>query len=176
MRENEQLWTQEESRRLGELWALGTPSRDIAALMNRPKDSIVGKVRRLGLTARPSPIVRKEISPGVFAVPKISYRQQAAISRAKALQASGSFEVKAPDPVIAPREVVIPPASSCQFPLWPHSNKNPVGRRYCDAPSKPGYSYCTDHTAVCFVRPDQRPPSTFVPRPQTNGILFMARL
>ncbi len=53
-------WTDEMVEELKRLWAEGVTTGEIGRRLNISKNSIVGKVHRLGLSGRPSPIKRKE--------------------------------------------------------------------------------------------------------------------
>ena len=53
-------WTDEKIKQLKKLWSKGKTTVEIAKEMGISKNSVIGKVHRLELTARPSPIRRKE--------------------------------------------------------------------------------------------------------------------
>ena len=52
-------WTDEMVEELKKLWAEGVTTGEIGKRLNISKNSIVGKVHRLGLSGRPSPIKKK---------------------------------------------------------------------------------------------------------------------
>lgn len=52
-------WTEEMVEELKRLWAEGVTTGEIGRRLNISKNSIVGKVHRLGLSGRPSPIKKK---------------------------------------------------------------------------------------------------------------------
>ena len=52
-------WTDEMVEELKRLWAEGVTTGEIGRRLNISKNSIVGKVHRLGLSGRPSPIKKK---------------------------------------------------------------------------------------------------------------------
>lgn len=56
-------WTDEMVEELKRLWAEGVTTGEIGRRLNISKNSIVGKVHRLGLSGRPSPIKKKADSP-----------------------------------------------------------------------------------------------------------------
>ena len=56
-------WTDEKVEKLRELWAQGLTANEIAKKLDVTKNAIVGKVHRLCLTARPSPIKSKTQEP-----------------------------------------------------------------------------------------------------------------
>ena len=53
-------WTPERIQRLAELWEEGLPTRVIGEHMGITKNAVVGKVHRLGLAKRASPIAPKQ--------------------------------------------------------------------------------------------------------------------
>lgn len=55
-------WTDEMVEELKRLWAEGVTTGEIGRRLNISKNSIVGKVHRLGLSGRPSPIKKKSDS------------------------------------------------------------------------------------------------------------------
>lgn len=54
-----QKWTAEEDRRLRILWEAEWPVLQIAVTLERSKGSITGRVHRLALAKRPSPIPQR---------------------------------------------------------------------------------------------------------------------
>ena len=53
-------WTDEMIEKLKQMWTEGLTTNEIAKRLDVSKNSIVGKVHRLNLKARPSPIKKKE--------------------------------------------------------------------------------------------------------------------
>jgi GcrA cell cycle regulator len=49
-------WTPDQIKTLRRLWALGNTCTQIARVLGTTKNSVAGKVNRLGLPPRPSPI------------------------------------------------------------------------------------------------------------------------
>ena len=52
-------WTEDKIKQLKKLWAKGRSTIEIAKELGISKNSVVGKVHRLDLTNRPSPIKKK---------------------------------------------------------------------------------------------------------------------
>lgn len=63
----ESIWTDEYVSRLRELWAQGKTASEIATILGNKftRNSVIGKVHRLKLSGRPSPIKQRplELSP-----------------------------------------------------------------------------------------------------------------
>lgn len=53
-------WTDEKVKQLKKLWVKGKSTIEIAKELGMSKNSVIGKVHRLDLTARPSPIKKKQ--------------------------------------------------------------------------------------------------------------------
>lgn len=62
-------WTEDKIKKLKKLWQAGKATAEIAKSLGMSKNSIIGKVHRLELTARPNP-VKKEIKAVKKATPK----------------------------------------------------------------------------------------------------------
>ncbi|MBP5344070.1 MAG: global cell cycle regulator GcrA-like protein [Alphaproteobacteria bacterium] len=54
------VWTDEKVNNLKKLWAKGTSTAEIARRLGLSKNSIIGKVHRLNLDTRPSPLKKKK--------------------------------------------------------------------------------------------------------------------
>ncbi|MBO7483816.1 MAG: global cell cycle regulator GcrA-like protein [Alphaproteobacteria bacterium] len=63
------VWTDDKIKKLKKLWSLGKATAEIAKNLGMSKNSIIGKVHRLDLAARPSPI-KVEPKPQKKAPPK----------------------------------------------------------------------------------------------------------
>ena len=73
-------WTGAAEHLLRQMWAAGTVTKDIGATLNVTKSAVIGKARRLHLTARPNPIATggasafrtyrmRELLPGIRTLP-----------------------------------------------------------------------------------------------------------
>ena len=63
------VWTDDKIKKLKKLWQAGKSTAEIAKSLGMSKNSIIGKVHRLDLTARPSPI-KNETKPQKKVAPK----------------------------------------------------------------------------------------------------------
>ena len=62
------VWTEDKIKKLKKLWSVGKATAEIAKTLGMSKNSIIGKVHRLNLISRPSPIkkekvVKKKVAP-----------------------------------------------------------------------------------------------------------------
>lgn len=118
---------------LKSLWLEGHSISEIGRRMGTTKNSIIGKVHRLGLEPRPSPIKRD-------AAPKVA----AAIAAVPAKPI-----VVSPPP--KPRFIQRPgPDGTC---CWPIGEPGTRSFRFCDTGADPGWSYCTEHRAIAYAPP-----------------------
>ena len=63
------VWTDDKIKKLKKMWSAGKPATEIAKTLGMSKNSIIGKVHRLNLPTRPSPI-KAEVKPQKKAAPK----------------------------------------------------------------------------------------------------------
>jgi GcrA cell cycle regulator len=116
-------WSAPDDARLAVLWAEGHTCAVLAREFGRSRNGIVGRVHRLHLPPRPSPI------PGyVPAAPK-----------PVAPKAVPPPVVVAPAPPTPPR---LPSPRSCQYPF---GDPGEPGFRFCEAPVWPATRYGCPH-------------------------------
>jgi GcrA cell cycle regulator len=160
----------EADKALREEWATGAPTSTIATRLTKrlgatiTKSSVIGRVHRLGLPSRPSPIRRDAAKLGAGAVTIAAQRATSEYTlRRRAKKAEGIRPAKvamlppvevAPEPAPAPRPLAAP-RDGCRFPLW--GDGRPT-HRYCDQPritnreGTPTSAYCAEHHRRCTVR------------------------
>ena len=63
------VWTDDKIKKLKKMWQIGKATAEIAKSLGMSKNSIIGKVHRLNLVARPSPI-KAETKPKKKVAPK----------------------------------------------------------------------------------------------------------
>lgn len=160
------FWTAEAITRLSTLWGEGHSMTKIALMMGTSKNSIAGKVSRLQLPLRGSPIkghatnlaegrkaeVRK---PRVRSDGSVS-RDQRMIALALAVQARREQEkvVAPPTPPPPPPPPARVRTRPCCYPMWGDKGRaDPNYGRFCEAPSRQpdegGGPYCLQHAGVC---------------------------
>lgn len=153
-------WTSERISELERLWAIGASTAEIGRQLDVTKNAVVGKVHRLGLPGRPSPIKRE-----TRAAPR------APAPRAPAPRLRPEIRVSVDTPV---SDVVDPPiaaacaqaqvatatqpvadlhAPPCQ---WPFGDPGDEDFHFCGSPSLTGRPYCPEHCTRAYVREDRR--------------------
>ena len=157
-------WTPERITELERLWATGASTAEIGRQLDVTTNAVVGKVHRLGLPGRPSPI-RREARP--VSRPVVA-RSSVAVSRphsavepeANPIMATGeSVATASPmaecqaQAVAAAPAVVDLHAPPCQ---WPFGDPGDEDFHFCGAPSLNGRPYCPEHCTRAYVREDRR--------------------
>lgn len=151
-------WTEQRLLRLRHLWGEGLSLSKIGQALGTSKNSVVGKVHRLNLPSRPSPI-RPKGEPKVKRVPKHTLPPAVQIKPEPIEVIARSVAPVEPKPVVSaypvaqPQQPVSPPHVSpvrtCQ---WPFGDPGDKTFRFCGCPAERGRSYCAEHAAVAFVR------------------------
>jgi GcrA cell cycle regulator len=158
-------WTTEMIEGLKKMWKKGLTTNEIAKELGVSKNSIVGKVHRLNLTARPSPIKKKddeEILPqnvvSEQSVDEISNTQPTKKPKKESLK-------KALEPEAAPIPVETElktrrciklhelDSHTCRWPIG-----DPKDDRFCFCGNKvrAGQTYCDEHAAIAYVKPAKK--------------------
>ena len=150
------VWTEETVEELKKMWDKGMTTGQIAKALNVTKNSIIGKVHRLCLTARPSPIKKSS-------TPKTETEDKKTAPKAK--KTCKTTEKK--EKVVEPKEVkVVEPApkvvvEETNIPLvkldnhtcrWPLGDPKDDDFCFCGKRIKTGQTYCEEHAAVAYVR------------------------
>ena len=151
------LWPARRIEELRGLWAEGRSTAAIAAVLGVSKNAVIGKVWRLKLEPRPSPIHAKGAgAPRPKRAPRVTLKPMASVADRGAKKSSPATP---PVPADAPRACVTPPlvvyaagGRGCAWPLW---GMERAGRepKFCGSPRRDqGCSYCPAHAARAFER------------------------
>lgn len=140
-------------------WAAGSPIVEMGRLFGTTPNAIIGKVHRLGLDPRTSPILfgpplpprRYEGQPRTLP-PLVS--EQAAPRPVAAPIPIAAPRVAAPMParVAAPIPKPIPNAECC----WPIGEPGTKSFRFCEGTALPERPYCAAHCAKAYIPLRQR--------------------
>ncbi|MBR5154136.1 MAG: global cell cycle regulator GcrA-like protein [Alphaproteobacteria bacterium] len=155
------IWTDEAVEELKKMWDKGMTTGQIAKVLNVTKNSIIGKVHRLCLTARPSPIKKsnktteeKKATPAKKAE-KTTKAKSCTPAPKKLEQAPIKEEVKPVVPV--PEEINIPLVKldnhTCR---WPMGDPRDEDFCFCGKRIKTGQTYCEEHAAIAYVKPGKK--------------------
>ena len=168
-------WTDEMVEDLKKMWHEGLTTGEIGKRLNVSKNSIVGKVHRLGLSGRPSPIKKKDDSekkekttePVVKAEKAEKTEKAAKEEKAPAkLKAEKSVKTEAD----APKEEKIEFSKSHAKPeinrhgktmltdldnhtcRWPIGDPKDENFHFCGKKVKIGQTYCDEHANIAYVK------------------------
>ncbi len=125
-------WTPDRVKTLMALWAEGIPTLDIGRRLGVTKNSVVGKVHRLGLPKRQSPINSTSRAPRVAKLPS---------------------SLRAPSMVVPPTaDMVKMEELTSGMCSWPEGEPDSEDLRFCGQPSVEGKPYCAGHCARAYVK------------------------
>jgi GcrA cell cycle regulator len=126
--------------RLRDLWAAGTPVIEIRAEFKVSKNTIAGKIHRMGLEPRANPVrydgVRGE---------EWQRRLDVAAAR-RETRPLAAFEAPPPASPEAAAPPPIFPTRTCAWPLW--GDQERATQLFCGAPTLRGTSWCPEHLRV----------------------------
>lgn len=114
-------WTNDKIKQLKKLWAKGKSTVEIAKELGISKNSVIGKVHRLELTARPSPIKRKE-------------------STASKVSASKKVPEKC--------RLMDLRTNTCRWPIGEPTDEN---FHFCGKQTVTGKPYCAEHCKIAYT-------------------------
>ncbi len=159
-------WTEQMVEDLKRMWKEGLTTGEIGKRLNVSKNSIVGKVHRLGLSGRPSPIKKKSDAPSPKepVAPKIKEPVKPAEKQ--------TVKEEKTEPVCPKNETIsiMPGTSSaprhkgnvslteldnhtCRWPIGDPKDEN---FHFCGKKVRIGQTYCEEHAAVAYVKPGKK--------------------
>ena len=150
------IWTDEAVEELKKMWDRGMTTGQIAKALNVTKNSIIGKVHRLCLTARPSPIKKvsaKEISKSTPDVKQNKSAKSPKANRTSDEKNTVKEAIETADAPLSVEETNIPLVKldnhTCR---WPLGDPRDDDFCFCGKRVKTGQTYCEEHAAVAYVR------------------------
>ena len=152
------IWTDEAVEELKRMWDRGMTTGQIAKALNVTKNSIIGKVHRLCLTARPSPIKKVPAKTEAKAVhSEKTSKPSKAESKVTDVSTSQDAPVVTEKPVIIDEETNIPLVKldnhTCR---WPIGDPRDDAFCFCGKRVKTGQTYCEEHAAIAYVRTSKK--------------------
>lgn len=153
------IWTDEAVEELKKMWDKGMTTGQIAKVLNVTKNSIIGKVHRLCLTARPSPIKKSNNSTSEKKTTK-AVKSPINATNNKPVAENTSKKIKKDAP-IEPSKPVQPIVEETNIPLvkldnhtcrWPLGDPRDDEFCFCGKRIKTGQTYCEEHAAVAYVK------------------------
>lgn len=144
-------WTEKMVDDLRRLWAEGLTASEIAKKIGVSKNSIVGKVHRLCLKARPSPIKKKDdeleaVEEQILETPEEEIAEEV-------VELVVVEEVKPEHKKCRSKEhvqLVNLDGHTCR---WPIGDPRDDDFCFCGKRVKIGQTYCEEHAAIAYVKP-----------------------
>lgn len=141
-------WTEKMVDDLRQMWIEGLTANEIAKKLGVSKNSIVGKVHRLCLTARPSPIKKKEELANEAEVVDVG----------NVIQTEKSEKVKETVSVQKNTEngkikLVDLGNHTCR---WPIGDPRDEDFAFCGRRVRAGQTYCDEHAMMAYVKATKR--------------------
>ncbi len=159
-------WTEKMVEDLKIMWKQGLTTGEIGKRLGVSKNSIVGKVHRLQLDARPSPIKKKDEEQENAAVAATAETKPAAVKA----KTEKKTELREEIPAAAPQPVAEKPAvvrknvagdvkltdldnHTCRWPIGDPKDEN---FHFCGRKVRIGQTYCEEHAALAYVKPNKK--------------------
>lgn len=166
-------WTDEMVDQLRAMWVEGLTTGEIGKRLGVSKNSIVGKVHRLGLSGRPSPIKKKEDNDSEAEASETAAKQvkeKAAPKEPKPIKVKAEKPAPAPAPVEKAAEKTECPAKpshhhngktmltdldnhTCRWPLGDPKDEN---FHFCGKKVRIGQTYCDEHANIAYVKTNKK--------------------
>lgn len=156
-------WTPERTNALIALWDEGHSTAEIGRRLGVTKNSVVGKVHRLRLPKRGSPIHGGGGHSGRSEAP-ISI-SRASVARAPITRPAASLPPRPaavavqPQPIIPkvvyepmPANVIKLSALTSDMCSWPIGDPGTDGFRFCGRSAVTGKPYCAEHCSIAYVK------------------------
>lgn len=161
------IWTPEKVQELKKMWDSGLSTGEIGRILGVSKNAIVGKVHRLALESRPSPIAGTKTGPEKKkAVKKAALKKKTTakktVAKATAKTTASKAGKKSPDikpetatdkeeqkTVVKGLGVALTDLTptSCR---WPEGDPKDPDFSFCGREVVPGKIYCAEHCAVAY--------------------------
>lgn len=175
-------WTDQMVEDLKRMWKEGLTTGEIGKRLGVSKNSIVGKVHRLGLSGRPSPIKKKtetassahssaqETSRPTSVQPKSFIAEKKPLHAEPVKPAAVKKEpfkeaVREETPISAPIETRQETGKGGKVLLtnldnhtcrWPVGDPKDENFHFCGKKVRLGQTYCEEHAALAYVKPNNK--------------------
>ena len=148
-------WTEEMVEGLRQMWTEGLTANEIAKRLGVSKNSIVGKVHRLCLKARPSPIKKKEDEAETEVVETAEQQPETPVQVVEEIKAE-----EMPEPVVEHKvekkhkgnghiKLVELDSHTCRWPLGDPRDEDFC---FCGRKVRMGQTYCEEHSNMAYVK------------------------
>ncbi len=168
-------WTDEMVNDLRKMWAEGLTTGEIGKRLGVSKNSIVGKVHRLGLSGRPSPIKKKEDKPANTTPVKTSEEKKPSEKTVSASAPKAETPKTENIKAEPEKKVFTAPKTEEKLEIRPQSTKQPGSKtmlvdldnhtcrwplgdpkdenfHFCGKKIHIGQTYCEEHANIAYVK------------------------
>lgn len=136
-------WTDEQVESLRQLWSEGLTANEIAKKLGVTKNSIVGKVHRLCLPARPSPIKTKgEVSEADMIIDSPD-------ENIVDTQTDIPCQTKKEPKIVENIKLIDLDSHTCR---WPIGDPRDEDFCFCGKKVRTGQTYCDEHAQMAYVK------------------------
>ena len=148
-------WTEKMVEDLKIMWKQGLTTGEIGKRLGVSKNSIVGKVHRLQLDARPSPIKKKDEEQENAAVAATAETKQAAVKT----KTEKKTEPREEKPAVVRKNIAGDVKltdldnHTCRWPIGDPKDEN---FHFCGRKVRIGQTYCEEHAALAYVKPNKK--------------------
>ncbi len=144
-------WTEEMVEGLRQMWVEGLTANEIAKRLGVSKNSIVGKVHRLCLKARPSPI-KKKVAPQEVKVETSVETEVVEEVVTENVVEEVQKESVVNSKVVANEENIKLVQLDSHTCRWPIGDPRDDDFCFCGRKVRMGQTYCDEHSAVAYVK------------------------
>lgn len=170
-------WTDEMVEQLRAMWKEGLTTGEIGKRLGVSKNSIVGKVHRLGLSGRPSPIKKKDDSETSAENTSKAAPKAVKESKEKAAKENSEPKTEKTEKPAAKENAPQPKAEvKAEAPSVPHRHNGKTGLtdldnhtcrwplgdpkdesfHFCGKKVRIGQTYCDEHANVAYVKTNKK--------------------
>ena len=146
------LWTDEMVAELCRLWDKGLTANEIAKKLGVTKNAIVGKVHRLCLPARPSPIKNKAEEQNEQQLVVKSEVIEENIQTSEEIVEQETVENKVEETHKNPAGIMKLVDLDSHTCRWPIGDPRDDDFGFCGKKVRSGQTYCDEHSAMAYVK------------------------
>ena len=146
-------WTDESVEMLRKLWAQGLTANEIAKKLGVTKNAIVGKVHRLCLKARPSPIKTKGSENADTEALQSTITFEEEHEEENSAEVAVAEEHKANTKKSKNIKLVDLDSHTCR---WPIGDPRDEDFCFCGKKVKSGQTYCDEHAVMAYVKANRK--------------------
>jgi GcrA cell cycle regulator len=164
-------WNEARDAMLRKLWSEGKTGKQIGVLLGVTRNAAIGRIHRLGLLGRPSPIKSKDpaatkakrqasLKDAIKRSDKTVCRRDGARAVVEARERTAKLNGK---PAAAPpKPVALPVRKASPYRKCQYLHGEPKRRNFCGKPTMLGKSWCELHYIACHEKQkptEQKPES-----------------